>query len=1197
MPCVHDLATSRPKAQEQPRNARGLIELTICLLLPSLAFFGGCNGGELEREEETSVGSGAVSEVRLADPTSVSAHERMPLPAQAYMRLPEVNANGHALSWDGRLMFATTQLPGSNSDIGWRIKVFRPESLTSSARANLNEIKSALRGAFSPGVAGMIARDVDAAKYPGAIPLDMPFLNAISVVPDPNFVENPFRSEENGDANPSGAYLTYRIKVITQRYATDPDGPGPLEADPFGARLGMFRCSVVVASPYSATAEVIRITQTAPFELLRTPSGFIAGIEPTVTFDGRLLVYQRFDGVPGQHGTLYFTYNASTDPSTSGWSAPQPITQISNSTVLRARYPLARYPLRLFSGEPITGSLPGAYPWITLDGSDLFFAATPYRDGVMRAGESMVGASSKGMVRQLDGGPNVTRHGDFLRLFVSSLGRMPGMWSPLEFMDRKVLPLSDKLATYPMFTSNAALYFEVSFEETVVGNYDLYLEMAEGIRDSNYVPNLVPDVSGNFHYAQSNGGAHFAEEAFPSQCSDFECPMNDTAAASSNLFSGKAMYFRRGGQLSMAARSPTGHIVLADALDLTVSAAVRPMVGVGELVASDALLNVARKSQSFMLALSPTNQIVASVRVGDGASTRALTVGPVGPRLPIDRWSHIAFSFSSQTGTMRVYLDGTQVHEQTFALTAGERMRVSSTDTNPVLVGPGLSSAEPSYVLAIDQVGVSRVERTSVEMSRQANRVFPRTRPMNRTRTQGLLAKDIQDERMIADARSAQKEDLGRHLFFDPRLSEDGDIACETCHLLDHDFSEPLSLHASREPTNGVLRLLRNTPSLFNLPFRRSFFHDGRSPSLEAQAQTVITNPAEMGRDLDVAVQRLATSEQYQALFAAAYPGQSRPVSAQNMLESIAEFERSLIVGESAFDRYMAGDLGALSTSERIGKALFFGKARCAECHSGSAFTDNQFHMIPFVNVRNLDNIVDEGRARVSGSSSDRFKFVTPSLRNLRKTGPYFHNGSVASLSAVLSSYQTSSTVPTNGMPLDDSLTAIDLSAEELGHLEAFLGALEGRRPNVVRPTFRDTPPPAPGPNPPGPNPPGPTKEAIVELIVHYYTSILQRAPDAGGLEFWRSQVLQSVEAGQDAKPVFRDIARLFFGSEEYVNRKTTNTEFVTNLYQTFFQRAPDAGGLAFWVERLGAGSTRNAVLDGFVTSPEFTAFMERLGL
>ncbi|MCB9655056.1 MAG: DUF4214 domain-containing protein [Deltaproteobacteria bacterium] len=1152
--------------------------------------------------DETSEGAGALSEVQLADPTTASAHERMPVPGQAYLSLPQADANGHALSWDGRLMFATARLPGSSADIGWRIKVFRPESLTASSRSTADAVRSALQGSFSTGVAGMIANDVDASKYPGAIKLDMPFLNAIAVVPDPAFAENPYRSEASGAANPSGAYLTYRVKVFTQRYAADPDGAGPLEADPFGARLGLVRCTVVVASPYSTSAEVHRVMLTDPaqtFALLQSPFGAIAGIEPTVTFDGRLLIYQRFDGVPGKHGMLYFTYNASNDSSFGGWSTPQPIAQLRNNAAFGARYPIARYPLRTFSGDVIAGELAGAYPWITLDGTDLFFAAVPHVDGPMRAGEAMVGASSKGMVRQLDGGPNVSRRGRFIRLFVSSLGRMPGMWSPLELMDHKVLPFSDKIATYPMFTSNAALYFEASFEETVVGNYDLYLEMAEGIQNADYPTNFVPDVSGNFHYGQLNAAAHFAEEAFPSQCSDIDCPINDTGSATSNLFSGKAMYMRPAGQISIAARSPTNHVVLADALDLTVSAAVRPSVEIAQLVSSSQLLNVVRKSQAFMLALSPTGQVVGSVRVGDGSSTRVFTVGPVGPRLPVDRWSHIALSFSSQTGRMRIFVDGVVVHEETFALASGERLRVTSFDNNPVLVGPGLSSTDASYVLAIDQVGVSRVERTLPEILRQANRVFPRTKAVNRALPQGLKAKDVQDERLLLDASDserAQKADLGRHLFFDPRLSEAGNVACETCHMLDNDFSEPIALHASLQPANGASHLLRNTPSLLNTPFRRSFFHDERAPSLEAQAQTVLTTPAEMGRDMGVVLQRLEASSQYQGLFSAAYPGESQPINAANMLESIAEFERGLLAGESAFDRYMAGDLGALSESQRLGKALFFGKARCAGCHAGSAFTDNQRHMIPFITTRNADNVQDEGRARVSLTPSDRFMFVTPSLRNLSKTGPFFHNGSVASLAQVLALYQSASTTATNGVPLDDTLVATDLTAEELGHLEAFLGALQGVAPRVARPVFRDDgtgggSTPTPGPTDDA------TDEAIVELIVHYYASILQRTPDAGGLEFWRSQVLSRVQDGQDAKPVFRDIARAFFGSPEYVGRNTTNTEFVTNLYLTFFQRQPDAGGLTFWVGLLDGGGTRDSVLDGFVNSPEFTAFMERLGL
>ncbi|MCB1921524.1 MAG: DUF4214 domain-containing protein [Candidatus Competibacteraceae bacterium] len=120
--------------------------------------------------------------------------------------------------------------------------------------------------------------------------------------------------------------------------------------------------------------------------------------------------------------------------------------------------------------------------------------------------------------------------------------------------------------------------------------------------------------------------------------------------------------------------------------------------------------------------------------------------------------------------------------------------------------------------------------------------------------------------------------------------------------------------------------------------------------------------------------------------------------------------------------------------------------------------------------------------------------------------------------------------------------------------------------------------------------------EAATTLITHYYVSILEREPDTGGLAFWLNRIAENQAQGIDVKPVFRDLADFFFNSAEYLGRNTTDRQFITNLYLTFFQREPDEGGYAFWLEQLANGMTRNQAMSGFLFSPEFTAFMEALG-
>jgi hypothetical protein len=124
-----------------------------------------------------------------------------------------------------------------------------------------------------------------------------------------------------------------------------------------------------------------------------------------------------------------------------------------------------------------------------------------------------------------------------------------------------------------------------------------------------------------------------------------------------------------------------------------------------------------------------------------------------------------------------------------------------------------------------------------------------------------------------------------------------------------------------------------------------------------------------------------------------------------------------------------------------------------------------------------------------------------------------------------------------------------------------------------------------------------PISGAATILITHYYTSILGRDPDADGMLFWRSLIIEKQTQGESIQPVFREMAVQFFGSPEYLNNNTSNTEFITNLYRTFFQREPDQGGMDFWLKQLALGVNRDVVMGGFLYSNEFTAFMQGIGL
>lgn len=289
-------------------------------------------------------------------------------------------------------------------------------------------------------------------------------------------------------------------------------------------------------------------------------------------------------------------------------------------------------------------------------------------------------------------------------------------------------------------------------------------------------------------------------------------------------------------------------------------------------------------------------------------------------------------------------------------------------------------------------------------------------------------------------APSAAVVSLGRELFFDTRLSSSDQVACATCHQPDRGFSD------GQRFSTGVAGspLKRHTPHLYNLAWGRSYFWDGRSPSLEAQALEPIRNLEEMGLPGDRAAEKLGAIPQYVDAFTRAFPKPG--LTMKNIAIALAAFERTIVSRNSAFDRYQAGDESALDAAAIRGKALFFGRASCATCHSGPNFTDGGFH-----NTGVMGSETDIGRAAFDRVGEFQMRpypffqmkraFKTPGLRNVALTAPYQHDGSEASLADVLRFYNLGGRDPRSyGKALD--IRPLHLSDAELGDLEAFLNSL-----------------------------------------------------------------------------------------------------------------------------------------------------------
>jgi cytochrome c peroxidase len=282
---------------------------------------------------------------------------------------------------------------------------------------------------------------------------------------------------------------------------------------------------------------------------------------------------------------------------------------------------------------------------------------------------------------------------------------------------------------------------------------------------------------------------------------------------------------------------------------------------------------------------------------------------------------------------------------------------------------------------------------------------------------------------MPADNRlTAEKIALGKKLFFDKRLSRTQEVACGSCHLQEHAFADPNQFSIGV----GGLVGTRNAPSLVNMAYNTSFFWDGGVPTLEQQAIAPIINPVEMNMSLEEVVTRLAADPSYVDMFRRAYDS---PPSAGTLTRAIASFVRTLVSGNSRFDRFNRGDSTAMNASEQRGMALFFGEqGDCFHCHIGFNLTNNSIRNNGF-----KGRTLDSGRAKITERAEDMGKFKVPSLRNIELTAPYMHDGSLATLEDVLAHYVDLNNAHPN---LDPLMHPLSLSESEKADLIAFLKSL-----------------------------------------------------------------------------------------------------------------------------------------------------------
>jgi cytochrome c peroxidase len=290
---------------------------------------------------------------------------------------------------------------------------------------------------------------------------------------------------------------------------------------------------------------------------------------------------------------------------------------------------------------------------------------------------------------------------------------------------------------------------------------------------------------------------------------------------------------------------------------------------------------------------------------------------------------------------------------------------------------------------------------------------------------------------------SKEKAELGKLLFFDPRLSGSGQIACATCHDPELGWADgrSTSFGHARQP------LRRNAPAVLNVGLATPLFWDGRAATLEEQAMAVLTNPAEMrGEPADIE-RALSVVPAYRERFRDVFGDDE--ITFHEVVQALATFERTIVGGRSRFDVFLKGDRGVLSDSALIGLHLFRTEAGCMNCHHGPTFSDGKLHDLGLSYYGR--KYEDLGRYRITDEAGDVGRFRTPSLRNVTATKPYMHNG-LFPLAGVLNMYNAGMpTLRRKAAHADDPrfptksplLKPLGLNRQDLEDIEAFLTTLE----------------------------------------------------------------------------------------------------------------------------------------------------------
>ncbi len=294
------------------------------------------------------------------------------------------------------------------------------------------------------------------------------------------------------------------------------------------------------------------------------------------------------------------------------------------------------------------------------------------------------------------------------------------------------------------------------------------------------------------------------------------------------------------------------------------------------------------------------------------------------------------------------------------------------------------------------------------------------------------------------------KVDLGRMLYFEPRLSKSQLVSCNTCHNVGTGGDDNLETSIGHGWQKGP----RNAPTVFNAVFNEAQFWDGRAEDLAAQAKGPIQASVEMNNEPSQVVKTLKSIPEYREAFAKAFPDADKPVNFDNVADAIEAYEATLLTPNAPFDQFLRGDKDAMSAKAKQGLKLFMDKG-CSSCHNGRNVGGHGYYPFGVVQKPGADVLPrdDKGRFAVTQTADDEYVFRAPPLRNVARTAPYFHSGKV---------WQLEQAVQIMG----SAQLGIDLNDKQAGKIVTFLKSLNGDIPTVTYPKLpvrtAETPKPKP---------------------------------------------------------------------------------------------------------------------------------------